>query len=205
MLSRLPGDQSSRIPAPARWPDLPPFISRSALAAGAPETPELPPRAAGLGIAPVVIWAAAVVGVLIQLALIYAVVRVIQMGFDTAARLYAARQNTHRYQLEVNSQLERFNRCLAAGGTPASCGQLFPTPEPPLEQPPPPPSDPVVWGVAIAAGVISLGIVGYLFYEFSTPGRWKGASSTPQRIRDVRGNSRRMSDGEVSRALRGGR
>lgn len=196
VLERLPGDQSSQIPRPARWPDLPPFV--------AGQRRELPTATAGLGVAPVIIWAAVVVGVISRLALIYAIVRVIQMGFDTASRLYAARQNTRRYQLEIDSQMARFNRCIAAGGTAASCGQLFPTPEPPIEQAPPERDDPVVWGVSIAAGVISLGVIGYLFYEFATPGRW-GMSSSPTRVRDVKGNPRRLSDGEVSRALRGGR
>lgn len=198
VLERLPGNQSSQIPAPQRWPDLPPFT-------GGQRPRELPTSTAGLGVAPVIIWAAVVVGVLTRLALIYAVVRVIQMGFDTASRLYAARQNTRRYQLEVDSQLTRFNRCIAAGGTPASCGALFPTPEPPIEQAPPERDDPVVWGVSIAAGVVSLGVIAYLFYEFATPGRWNSYSSTPTRVRDVKGSPRRLSDGEVSRALRGGR
>lgn len=195
VLSRLPGDQGSQIPRPTRWPDLPPFVERGGTA---PSAAELQTSVAGLGAAPVVIWAILVASVLIRLAVIYAIVRVIQMGFDTAARLYAARQNTQRYQTQVESQKHRFDRCIAAGGTPASCGQLFPTPEPPIEQPPPERNDPVFWGIVITTGVLSLGLIGYLFYEYATPGRWGSYSSTPTRVRT-------LSSGDIPKVLRGGR
>jgi hypothetical protein len=215
--------QQDRIPAPPELPTIPPYESMPRFGAAAQATSETAPattsngataaqsasemvggvRAAGLGVAPLVIWAAAVAIVIIALAEIYMIIRVVQLAYDTILRIYTHRENTRRFELTVTSQERRFQSCLRSGGTVESCGRLFPTPEPQYEEEPPAPADPLVWGIGIAAGVLSLGAVGYLFYEFASPGKlgaWKssGYSSTPTKVKQLKGAA-------VSRALRGGR
>ena len=187
-----PIGQGDAIPAPRAFPDLPP-ASGPAQPAGV--------MTDGLGIAPAVIWAAAVVGILIHLAAIYAVVRVIQIGADTVRQMYAIRENTKRLDLHTRSQQQRWQSCLAQTQDPARCTNLFPLPDPVLEDTTAHlPLDPVLLGVGIVSAILSLGVVGYVFWEFSSSTR---GASAPSRIIGGKGNPQLLSGTKVSRQLRG--
>src|SRR6185503_12801520 len=143
-----PIGQSDAIPQPRPLPDLPP--------SGQPTQPNMV-QTDGLGIAPAIVWAAAVVGILIHLAAIYAVVRVIQIG--AVVRMYAIRENTKRLDLHTRSQQDRFQQCLAQTRDPVRCANLFPLPDPQLEDTTAHlPMDPVLLGVGIVSAILSLGV-----------------------------------------------
>lgn len=211
-LTRL--GQPNVIPRPSEYPALPPWSAMPRGATrGTPTAVEQPVGTAGLGAVavPAIIWAAAVLATIAQVVIVVAVVWVVG---DLLARVFGMRENTRRNELALDDARARFDRCIEETHDVARCAGLFPAPEMHYEDTRPPEApwnaDALTWGAGIAAVVLSLGVVGYLFYEYATPGRlaaWRAGSSTsttPKGISSARGNPRRLSSGDVSRGLRGG-
>lgn len=204
-----PTGMADRIPRPTGYPELPPWIDPRARAAASRGAAGV--SSAGLGAVPVAVWVVGVIVALAQIAAVaYVTVQAITFGSTLVRNVYAMRENTRRDELRVEAQQSRFEDCVRRTNNPAQCAQAFPLPEAPREDAgsATPPVDPMLVAAGIGAAVLSIGVVGYIFYQFASPGRlseWRATSSTPKGISSARGAPRRLSGSEVSRALRGER
>lgn len=189
----LPEALMAHIEAPRALPDLPPMSEMPRLGGAASE-----PVMAGLAGGPL-LWAVLIAGVILRIVQILAIVRVLEAGFDAVVSVFAARENTKRYKLEVQAQQDRFLTCVRRSGDIRLCAETFPTPTPPLEQRPERPTDPLVLATGILAGAVAVGGLGYLGYRI-----WRSESAAPSRVYRAKGGARRMSQRELrARLLRG--
>lgn len=141
------------IPVPTRMADLPPLTGGSAAQM----------RVAGLGVpVPPAVWAVvALVAIVEVAALAWAVAHLAEVSADFVVRLYQVRQNTLRYEHELNAQQTRFHACLRAGGTFERCGSTFALPQAPTEDTSAPDrSSTLTTGLAVvgAAAVVGGGV-----------------------------------------------
>lgn len=187
----LPEALMAHIEAPRALPDLPP-LSEMPRFGGAAATAAV--HTAGLGNPAALLWAVLVAGVILRIVQILAIVRIIEAGYDAIVAVFAARENTKRYKLQVRAQQERFLACIRRTGDINQCAQAFPTPTPPLEQRPEPPMDPLLLATGILASAAALGGLGYVGWRV-----WRSRSSSPDRYLG-RGRSR-MSQRELRRRL----
>lgn len=179
-----------RIEAPRGYPELPPMASM-------PSYPSRPVSTEGLG-AVQVIWGVLAASTLVYLAIIGAIAfvawKALQVAQDVIDRIVSVRENTRRYQAQVNAVQERFNACIRRTGNMGGCASLFRTPEPTYEQPPPRDLDPMlVFGALAGIGVA--GTLGYMGY------RLMRGTKAPRRISRRRGRPRRLSSAELERSL----